>query len=201
MCDDSCDSGAGDSSPSEPCHDNGTSEQISYLWANAHTDPPPPATSRPLPGASLVRPPTGLRPAAVAVGYPRHLRIYEVACAMLRYSDAGVRIPHEWADELVRLSDPSHDLARFNVSRHNGEHSLSDARQMAVTEEVQHLRDRLEAAGAEIRRLEVARVYHRDAARAIVDATKHANAVRADWCNKPWWRRAYDAIRRPEMLR
>lgn len=41
------------------------------------------------------RPPLGLRPARVAAGYPRNLRIHEIACAVLRYAVADMYIPIE----------------------------------------------------------------------------------------------------------
>ena len=123
------------------------------------------------------RPPLGLRPAKVAAGYPRNLRIHEVACAMLRYADADVRIPTEWADELVRLTDPARDLPSHNTSRFNGPHSLSDARECAIREAAQR------EARAEMQR-----------------EARAAREARVAWAARPWWRRAYDAIWHPETL-
>jgi len=121
--------------------------------------------------------PTGLRPAKAAAGYPRNLRIHEIACAMLRYTVAGVRIPIEWVDELVSLTDPARDLPSINTSRFNGPHSWSDARECTIREAAQR------EARAEMQR-----------------EIREAREIRVAWAARPWWRRAYDAIRRPEIL-
>lgn len=133
------------------------------------------------------RPPLGLRPAKAAVGYPRNLRIHEIACAMLRYTVAGARIPIEWADELVSLADPARDLPSINTSRHNGLQSLSDARTRVIQEVADELaQEKVRFLQGTVLRMEC--------------AAREACAARTAWVNKPWWRRAYDAIRRPEIL-
>ena len=130
------------------------------------------------------RPPLGLRPARVAAGYPRNLRIHEIACAVLRYAVADMHIPIEWADELASLTDPARDLPNINTSRHNGPHSWSDARECTIREAAQR------EARAEVQQ-ELG-----DAQREV----REAREIRAAWAARPWWRRAYDAIWHPETV-
>jgi hypothetical protein len=62
---------------------------------------PLPPPSKPAPPMPFIKPPLGLRPkSAVNIG-----RMKEILEAMLRYTDAGKKIPVEWFGELDDLNE------------------------------------------------------------------------------------------------